>query len=108
MEIGDVVAVVRRPLRDGLGALGAVEVDDQFLTGLQGRQHILGLDEREGAHRTHLVEGVAALGRIEQVRGDHGVERQVVDLNGVGQERPQQGLGVVSHQAPAVGTHQLA
>src|SRR5699024_189577 len=49
IEVGDRVAVLSRPLRDRLGGLSAVEVDDEFITVGQAGHGLLGFDEGEGA-----------------------------------------------------------
>src|SRR5699024_6231624 len=49
VEVGDRVAVLGGPLRDRLGGLSAVEVDDEFITVGQAGHGLLGLDEGEGA-----------------------------------------------------------
>src|SRR5690606_23007279 len=49
VEVGDGIAVLSGPLRDRLGGLSAVEVGDEFVTGLETGHRILGFDEGEGA-----------------------------------------------------------
>src|SRR5699024_12785789 len=51
VEIGDFVTIIDGPLGDSFGALGAVTADDQVFAGFQSRQHISGIDQRDGAYR---------------------------------------------------------
>ena len=47
------------PSRDGICGLGAIEINDQLLAGVQMLHRILGLDQRKWAHRAERIEGVA-------------------------------------------------
>lgn len=49
LEIGNFMAVGGTPLWDGIGGLGAVEVDDKMLTGIQGLDYVLGFNQWEWA-----------------------------------------------------------
>lgn len=66
-EVGDLVAISGAPLWDGVGGLGAVEINDQVVTGLQGLHDILGFDQGEGADRAEGVQGVVAVAKIAQL-----------------------------------------
>src|SRR5699024_10864158 len=52
IDIGDREAVLSRPLRDRLGCLSAVEVDDVYIPVGQPGHGLLAVDEGEGADLT--------------------------------------------------------
>src|SRR5699024_8600946 len=59
VERRDRVVVLGGPLRDRLGGLGAVEVDDQFIAHWQFGDGLFGLHEREGADLPFGLQDVA-------------------------------------------------
>ncbi|CAB4825743.1 unannotated protein [freshwater metagenome] len=62
-----------------------------------GREHIARVSGEQ------FAEGVPTLGRVQQVCGDHGVEREVMQVHTQTEQRAHQGLGVVrSDGAPVV------
>src|SRR5699024_7253920 len=63
VEGDHVVTVLGRPLGQGLGGLGAVEIDHQVITALQLGDRLLRVDQREGAHGPVGLEGVGGHGR---------------------------------------------
>src|SRR5699024_554575 len=85
VEVGHRVAVLGRPLRDGLRRLRAVEVDHELVAVGDGGNGLLGLHQGEWADLSDGLEGVLCHGtllvgsRILESGVDHGPAGTVAD-----------------------------
>ena len=95
-QVGGPQRLRRRPPGHRLVA-GAAEVE------LAGRRGAVVGQLEAGEAGQQLAEHVAAFGRVEQVGGEAGVERQAPHVDPSGQQRPDQALQPVTDDRTAAG-----